>query len=249
MKTIKDIVYASCDEAQKLDLYLPEGEVKCVFLYIHGGGLEYGDKYHGNIMASFLTEKGVALASIGYRKYPNAEYPQYIYDSAMAVKWTYDYMVTELGCDKLYVGGSSAGGYLSMMLCFDKRYLESVGLTNQNIAGYFHDAGQPTAHFKILSESGFDSRRVIVDETTPLYYVGVEKEYPPMRFIVSTNDMQNRYEQTMLLLSTLKHFGYTGYDHVVMDGTHCHYCGQLDENGVSKLGKMVYDFIKSVNLK
>ncbi len=37
--------------------------------------------------------------------------------------------------------------------------------------------------------------------------------------IVSNNDMKGRYEQTMLMLTPLSHFGYTGYDHRVMHGT------------------------------
>ena len=46
-----------------------------------------------------------------------------------------------------------------------------------------------------------------------------------MRFIVSDNDMTNRYEQTMLVLSTLSHFGYKNYDHVVMHGGHIQQIG------------------------
>ena len=70
-----------------------------------------------------------------------------------------------------------------------------------------------------------------------------------MRFIVSDNDMKGRYEQTMLMLTTLKHFGYSGYDHVLMHGKHCEYCSKLDENGVTVLGQMVYDFVVSVEEK
>ena len=55
-------------------------------------------------------------------------------------------------------------------------------------------------HFNVLREKGFDTRRVIINEQAPLYYVGIEKKYPKMLFIVSTNDLENRYEQTMLLL-------------------------------------------------
>ncbi len=215
-----------------------------MFVYFHGGGLERGDKSRKAFFAQYLASHGIAVVSANYRLYPNAKYPDFIYDIAQAVAWAYKYMKEELGCDKLYVGGSSAGGYLSMMLCFDKRYLESVGLDNSSIAGYFHDAGQPTAHLNVLKYSGLDSRRIIVDETSPLYYVGIEEQYPPMRFVVSDNDMQNRYEQTMLMLSTLSHFGYKNYDHTVMKGKHCEYCARIDENGESVLGQMICDFIK-----
>ena len=95
----------------------------------------------------------------------------------------------------------------------------------------------------MLKNRGEDHRRVIIDETAPLYYVGLEESYPPMRFIVSDNDMKNRYEQTMLMLSTLAHFEYSGFDHVVMHGGHCKYCRRLDEDGESVLGKMIWEFI------
>ena len=113
--------------------------------------------------------------------------------------------------------------------------------------GYFHDAGQPTAHFNVLKNSGVDPRRIIVDETAPLYHIGLEEDYPRMRFIVSDNDMKNRYEQTMLMMSTLKHFEFEKYDHVVMHGKHCAYCKAVDENGESVLGKMILDFIQKKN--
>lgn len=243
MKKVQDIVFGDPAFEQKLDVYLPDGPVSSVFVYFHGGGLERGDKKKAEIFSPYLTERGIAVVSANYRMYPNAEYPEYIRDAAEAVAWTYKYMRGELNCDKLYIGGSSAGGYLSMMLCFDKRYLEGVGLNNSAVTGYFHDAGQPTAHFNVLKYRGIDSRRIIVDETAPLYYIGLEKEYPPMRFVVSDNDMKNRYEQTMLVLSTLSHFEYQNYDHVIMNGKHCEYCRKIDENGESVFGKMIADFI------
>ena len=177
---------------------------------------------------------------------PDVIYPDFIEDGAAAVAFIKNNRDKYGIGDKLYVGGSSAGGYLSMMLCFDKKYLAKVGLDNSYISGYFHDAGQPTAHYNVLKYKGIDHRRIIVDETAPLYYVGLEDKYPPMRFIVSDNDIKDRYEQTMLMLSSLSHFKYSGFDHVVMKGSHCEYCGKFDENGVSVLGKVIYDFISKV---
>ncbi|MBQ4101615.1 MAG: alpha/beta hydrolase [Oscillospiraceae bacterium] len=244
MKTIENISYGNLDSVQKIDLYLPDGAASSMFVYFHGGGLVGGNKNSAGVFAPYLTSRGIAIASANYRMYPDAEYPDFICDAAQAVAWTNEYMRKELGGERLYIGGSSAGGYLSMMLCFDKRYLERVGLDNSKVAGYFHDAGQPTAHFNVLKYADIDPRRIIVDETAPLYYVGLEKEYPPMRFVVSDNDMKNRYEQTMLMLSTLSHFGYQNFDHIVMHGKHCEYCGKIDNDGESVFGQMIYDFVK-----
>ncbi len=244
MQTIQNLAYGK-HPAQLMDVYIPDGKVSSVFLYFHGGGLEAGDKKSMEKVFPFLVKRGVAVVSANYRMYPEAKYPDYLIDAAEAVAWTKRYAQEELECSTLYVGGSSAGGYISMMLCFDCRYLAGVGLDNSAVCGYFHDAGQPTAHFNVLKNRGVDPRRVIVDETAPLYYIGMEESYPPMRFIVSDRDMENRLEQTQLVLSTMKHFGYTHYDCVLMEGTHCEYCGKLDEQGDSVLGQMIYDFILS----
>lgn len=246
MKKIENVAYGNAHERQILDIYLPEGEVKAAFLYFHGGGLAKGDKRAAERPASYLIDQGVAVFSANYRLYPEAKYPEFISDAAIASAWVYNYITEKLSCDKLVIGGSSAGGYISMMLCFDPQYLTAAGLEPSKVSGYFHDAGQPTAHFNVLKERGVDPKRVIVDESAPLYHIGTQESYPPMRFIVSDNDMKNRLEQTMLVQSTMKHFEYEKYDHVVMHGTHCAYCGALDESGVSVFGPMIYDFMKNI---
>ena len=248
MKTLKNICYTELGHKnQVLDLYLPESDEFSVFVYFHGGGLEAGSKDTGEIMAEYLTERNIALVSADYRMYPEAAFPDFLRDAAAAVSWTFKNIGSYGKCDKIYVGGSSAGGYISLMLCFDKKYLAPFKIKPMDIAGFIHDAGQPTAHFNVLRERGIDSRRVIVDETAPLYFVGVDEEYPKMHVIVSDNDMQNRLEQTMLLESTMKHFGHEDKIKVsVMHGTHCHYEKAVDANGVSEFGKIVYNCISEM---
>ncbi|MBQ8267095.1 MAG: hypothetical protein IJZ21_01750 [Clostridia bacterium] len=130
------------------------------------------------------------------------------------------------------------------MLCFDKAWLSKHGINPTDVAGFIHDAGQPTCHFNVLRERGIDSRRVIIDESAPLYHVGKDEQYPPMLIIVSDNDMQNRYEQTMLLVSSLKHFGHSQKVQLkIMNGTHCAYVDAADQNGESVFGKLVTAFI------
>lgn len=244
MRVLKDIYYSTEATGQKaLDVYIPDGECKAVFVYVHGGGLVAGDKgcFYGN--AEFLAKHGYGSVSVEYPMYPNTKFPDFLYAAAEAVAWTKKNMRKFFGCERLYFGGDSAGGYISMMLCFDKKYLQSVGLSNDDIAGYWHDAGQPTSHFNVLKYSGKDSRRVIVDETAPLYFIGLEEKYPYMRFTVSDNDMFARYEQTMLMLKTLEHFGYKNYDHKVVSGTHCSYFKTFFEDGTSEAAHLILDFL------
>ena len=242
MKTIKDISYAPYADTV-LDLYLPECEEFSVFVYFHGGGLEVGDKEDAQVFAKKFTDQNIALVSANYRMYPTAVYPEFIRDAAAAVSWVKNHIEDYGNCEKIYVGGSSAGGYLSMMLCFDKKYLAPYKIEPADLAGFIHDAGQPTVHFKILRERGIDTRRVIIDESAPIWHVGTAETYPPMLFIVSDEDMENRYEQTVLMLSTLKHFGYdqSKIKDQLMHGTQCHYTYEGEED---KFVNVVSEFIK-----
>ena len=245
MKNVLDIEYK---KGLLLDLYLPESDSFDIFVYIHGGGLYAGDRKGVEIFTKYLAEHNVATASIEYRMYPDAKYPDYIEDCADAVKWVKDNISKWGKCNRIFVGGSSAGGYLSMMLCFDDKYLNAVGLKPTDIDGYIHDAGQPTAHFTVLKYRGLDSRRLIVDETSPMFYVGTAEKYSPMLFIVSDQDMFGRYEQTMLMLNVLEHFGHTENVYFEkMHSTHCDYVYKADENGVSILGQKILSFIEGIN--
>ena len=246
MRTVKDIFYTSDNDPRRaLDIYLPEGESFPVFVYIHGGGIEAGSKDLPGGMAEYFTERGVALASVEYRMYPDAKYPDFIEDVAAAVAWI-KAKKEEYGFTKIFVGGSSAGGYLSQMLCFDSSRLAKYGVDNTEIDGYVLDAGQPTSHFNVLRERGIDPRRIIVDESAPLWHIGNQERYAPMLIIYSDNDMENRPEQTMLMVSTLRHFRYdmSKVEVIEMHGTHCAYVNSKNEHGENKLAVTVYPFIE-----
>ncbi len=251
MRFLENIAYTSPeDNARRLDLYLPDTDSFDLFVYFHGGGIEKGDKAGktAQCICPYLTAHGVAVASLNYRMYPDAKYPDFVRDAAAGVHWL-SHHISEYGsCKRIFVGGSSAGGYLSMMLCFDPRWYAECGDFDVPVAGYFHDAGQPTCHFNVLRERGIDHRRVIIDDSAPLFHIGAAKEYPPMTFVVSDHDMKNRFEQTQLVLSTLKHFEYdeSKIFYHLMHGKHCAYGKLVDENGDSVLGKMVLEFIENV---
>ena len=248
MKLLENIVYKNVGSTSlALDIYLPDSQEFSVFVYFHGGGLEAGDKDDARELAETLAGQNIATVSAQYRKYPSAKYPEFIEDAAEAVIFVVNNIGEYGRCDRIYVGGSSAGGYLSMMLCFDDKYLGKYGIKPTDIAGFVHDAGQPTAHFNVLRERGIDPRRVIVDESAPLYHI-CEKDYSPMLFINAEFDMKNRHEQTMLTLSTLRHFGKDDkISYKLMESRrHCAYVREKDEKGNSIFGSLIAEFIRSV---
>lgn len=235
MVTLTDMVYSSAYPAAcLLDVYLPDSRrADSLFLYLHGGGLECGDRKCAVDWASLFTERGIALASADYRMYPSAVFPEFIEDCAGAAAWLVRKNGTDFAFRHLFIGGSSAGAYLAMMLCFDRYYLGAYGIDSlRGVTGYVFDAGQPTTHFNVLRERGLDTRLVRIDEAAPLWSVGPAfaacKRKPAFLFFVAENDMENRLEQNQLLMRTMQHFGCPSERieyHLMRRFSHCEYTG------------------------
>ncbi|MBQ7408675.1 MAG: alpha/beta hydrolase fold domain-containing protein [Clostridia bacterium] len=241
----KDVFYTKVKDSNRtLDLYMPTAFNK-VFIYFHGGGLEAGDKAKGVEFIQELVEKySVAVITANYRMYPTAKYPQFLLDGASVVKWAFKNVQSSTSEPlKFFVGGSSAGGYISQMLCFNQSLLNKHGISPTQITAYFHDAGQPTTHFNVLREHLTDTRRIIVDKRSSLYYVGTSQSYSPMIFIASTNDMPCRLEQTILAVKALNAFGHKNVELQIVDGTHCEYVCKKDQNGSYLFANMIGEYI------
>ena len=89
---------------------------------------------------------------------------------------------------------------------------------------------------------------MIVDETAPMYFVGLQEKYSPMLFIVSDEDMFARYEQTALMVKTLEHFGHKDNVYLrILHGQHCEHTKKVDEDGEGVLGKIINEFIDKLN--
>lgn len=115
-KVVKDLEFANVDgQSLKLDLYLPEASSAPLLVWIHGGGWHAGSK--DNCPVNWLTEHGIAVASISYRLTDKATFPAQIHDCKAAVRWLRAH-ADEYGYStkKIAVGGSSAGGHLAALM-------------------------------------------------------------------------------------------------------------------------------------
>ena len=244
MKIEKDIIYnAAHPDDCKLDVYRPEtGAPARTFVYFHGGGIEGGDKADFAPLAEMLVASGVVVVSANYRMYPRAKFPDFVEDAAMAVAWAKKNLPGEV-----YVGGSSAGSYLSMMLYFDRRYLANAGMDADAVAGWVFDAGQPTTHYNVLRERGLDTRLVRVDEAAPIFFADDKRfadaaAFPRILLLCADNDMPGRLEQNRLMMKTMEVFGFPmeKIDFRLMEGyTHCGY------SGLPLFGEMLCEFLRA----
>ena len=248
----KDIVYdptypLSC----RLEICAPQDAVRPpLFVYFHGGGLEGGDYFIGENLQALALEHGIAVASVEYRMYPAARFPDFVEDAAKAVAFLLnDYRAREKH-SAVYVGGSSAGGYLSMMLCFASNYLKSAGADASLIDGYVLDAGQPTTHYNVLRERGMDTRLVRIDEAAPLWYLDAPfqaESTVPLLILAASHDMPGRMEQNRMLHAALLHLGYPEEKITfrLMEGfEHCAYNSYQNEQGRWVFADVIAQFIR-----
>jgi len=251
MRSFANLAYADHNAAvNTLNIYLPdEGDSFPVFLYFHGGGLIHTNGNIGRFpFVKHLTDNGIAVIGASYRLYPickgerNVQFPDFLVDAADAVNWVKNNISQYCNMEKLFVGGSSHGAYLSAMLCFDKQWLGAHGISPLDIDGFIHDAPQLTTHFSVLQEKGLSTKRVIIDEAAPLYYVGVEEDYPNMLFINAENDGHTRLSQTKLACTALKNLGHGDkVQSIVLEGTHCSYVNAAGQ----EFGKLILNFIRN----
>jgi acetyl esterase/lipase len=115
----------------KLDVYAPPhgaGRLPVV-VFFYGGSWQMGDRKAYAFVGRALAAKGFVAVVPDYRVYPNVNYPDFLRDSAEAVRWTRDH-VGDYGGDpgRIFLMGHSAGAYNAVMLALDRRWLAAVGM-------------------------------------------------------------------------------------------------------------------------
>ncbi len=247
MNILKDIVYGALDtKNQVLDLYLPDGdanEAADVLIYFHGGGLEAGDKSKG-LHYEHLTNAGMIVISANYRMYPEAKFPEFLEDAAGVVNWAKENLGNYKKAKRTFVGGSSAGAYMTAMLAFDGKYLGEYGIKTTDINGYIIDSAQMTTHFNVLRERGINTKRIMVDEAAPVYFLNENTEFPNALVVVSDNDMPCRLEQNLMFLKTAEMFGCPEgkLQYQLMEGyKHCKYTGS------ELFAEIILQYISTIN--
>jgi len=240
MNTILDVEYAS---NVKLDVYLPNNKNFKTIVYFHGGGITSGNKNDKQFVdfADIFTKNGYAFVSCNYSLYPNTKFPNYLIEAAKAVSYVFN-NVTQWGGDKegIYLSGQSAGSWIIMMLCTNKKYLLDEGVNPMQIKGWISDAGQMTSHFNVISiEDHLNPLSQRIDEKAPLFYVDETFDCNPILLIYYEKDMPNRLEQNQLFVSAVKNFNPNiEITPLMLPGTHCHGSCIKNEDGT-------YDYVNA----
>jgi len=158
---------------QRLDLFLPKGTNWPVFIFVHGGNWDAGDKglrvggadIYGNI-GRFYAARGVGVAVISYRLQPTVNWRQQVKDAAAATAWIHAHIAEYGGSPKwIFLGGHSAGAQLACHVALDQGPLAERGLSPAIVCGVISVSG-----------AGLD----LADQKT--YDLGAKRAYYVARF-------------------------------------------------------------------
>jgi len=133
---------------QKLDVYrplpatLPVVGARPLVVFFYGGSWTHGERASYKFVGEALASQGAVVVVPDYRLSPQATYPMFVRDSALAVKWAIDNAV-QLGADpkQIYVMGHSSGAYNAAMVALDARWLGEVEASPKQLAGWIGMAG------------------------------------------------------------------------------------------------------------
>jgi acetyl esterase/lipase len=241
VSVITNVPYKSSDalsayetERCKLDLYVPkDARGFATLVWFHGGGLTGGNKDGAGTvkMARSLAAAGLAVVVPNYRLSPKVKFPAYLQDAAAAFAWVKSHIAEHGGDTKrLFIGGHSAGGYLTLMLGMDPRYLGDAGIKPREVAGFIPISGQTMTHYTVRDERGGGKYEITADEAAPVHFA--RKDTPPILVLYADHDLAARAEENAYFVALMKGAGngnVTGQ--MIADRTHGTIAAKIAEEG------------------
>ena len=210
---------------QRLDVYAPRGAKgqAPIAVFFYGGSWDSGRRQDYNWVGRALASRGFVTVVADYRLYPEVKYPDFLADSAQAVRWASDH-AARFGADpsRIVLVGHSAGAYNAAMLAFDGRYLQAAGVDPKRVKAMAGLSGP----YDFLPLKGDITHRIFGETadlpgTQPTAYVTAAS--PPAFLATGDADDMVWPKNTVALACSLRTAGveveerhYPGVDHIRM---------------------------------
>lgn len=189
----------------KLDIWKPKGntaEKRPVLIFFYGGGWHWGERDHYGFAGRAFASKGFIVVIPDYRLVPSVRFPDFVADSAAAVRWT-QANISKYGGDpsRIAVAGHSAGAYNALMIALDPQWL-----TNKPVRAAISLSG-PADFYPFTTKSSRDAMGAAPDPlaTQPVSFV--RKDAPPILLIHGEADTTVRIRNAVHLEARQKAAG------------------------------------------
>lgn len=114
---------------QRLDVYAPsDARAAPVVVFWYGGSWRRGERAQYRFVAEALVRQGYVVMLPDYRLTPEARFPDFVDDAALAVAWAAR-NAARYGGDptRIFAMGHSAGAYNAVLAALDPAYLAKFG--------------------------------------------------------------------------------------------------------------------------
>ena len=157
----KHIVYNNADtnkSAQELNIFASSAKkkLKPVFIFVHGGSWNSGNKKLYSFFGSRMARKGIVTVIPDYPKSPKADYNEMAEDIALAVKWVKEHIAAYGGDNnRVFISGHSAGGHLAALVTIKEAYFKKLQLAD------------PVKGLILIDGAGLDMYNYLKEENLP----------------------------------------------------------------------------------
>ena len=188
-RRVRDLAYGE-GPRRSLDIYRPEPAITNapVVVFFYGGNWNSGKKEDYLFVGEALASRGFVTVVPDYRLYPEVRYPDFLDDSAQAVRYAIEH-ARDHGGDpgRLLLMGHSAGAYNAAMLALEPEYLRKAGVKAGTVCGLIGLAGP----YDFLPLDNDNTRGIFGYPDTPLSTQPIQhvtKEAPPTLLLKATED-------------------------------------------------------------
>jgi acetyl esterase/lipase len=220
-KVADGVAYAD-GPRHKLDVYAPEqrGEPAPVVFFIYGGGWSRGDRADYQFVGRALAARGFVTVIADYRLVPEVRYPDFLTDSANALRWVQD-NIANYGGDpnRLFLAGHSAGAYNAVMLALDPSFRQEYGVTMPILAVAALSGPYDFYPFEYFEVQEAFGQAPNPQGTQPINLITADA--PPMYLATGTSDPIVRMQNTESFAGRLRAQGvwvttqyYEGFGHM-----------------------------------
>jgi acetyl esterase/lipase len=214
-----NIPYCSKFEERKMDVFIPTANIKNkALLFIHGGWWKEGTRDRWHSVAKWYCDQGYTCASIGYRFAPKYPFPSQIEDVRLAMQFFLQH-ANEFKFDpnKVVVLGSSAGGYLALMLGIvrnDNPYFSSIDIKMETVP-QFVVAYNPISTLHMDADNVRKFVGGTEEENTEKYSMGspidlITGNEPPILILHGDADVVTPIQDSIAFCDRLKQLGGVG---------------------------------------